>query len=82
MAKAKKTTAELVTEFANLACSAGIARAAMTRARRRAKELNLQGTTMGEVSTKRKFQAAYRKLWALADRIDWAEAVRDAGVKS
>jgi hypothetical protein len=54
----------------------------MTRARRRAKELNLQGTTMGEVSTKRKFQVAYRKLWALADRIDWAEAVRDAGVKS
>lgn len=80
MPRAEKSTAELVTEFANLACSAGIARAAMNRARRRAKELNLSGTTFGERETKRKFQAAYRKLWALADRIDWAEAVRDAGV--
>lgn len=80
MPQKRKTLDELIDDFATTALQAGMARAALTRARRYARDLGVAGITAREVSAKQKFQTLERKMWALADRIDWAEAVRDAGV--
>lgn len=48
------------------------------RARRYARDMGVSGTTAREVAAKQKFQALERKLWALADRIDWTTAAKNA----
>lgn len=73
----KKSTAEQIDQFAILAMRAGMAHSEMTRARRQARDMGVAGTTAREITTKRKFQDAQRKLWALSDRIDWVEAARE-----
>jgi len=78
MSKPKPTPLDMAAQFATLAWEAGLARKAMTTARRQARDRGVAGTTAREVVTKRKFQDAQRKLWALADRIDWATAMQEA----
>ena len=67
MAK-RKTLDELIDDFATTSLQAGMARAALTRARRYARDMGVAGTTAREVAAKQKFQALERKLWALADQ--------------
>jgi hypothetical protein len=55
-----------------------MARAAMTQARRDARDKGATGTTAREVATKAKFKTLEHKLWALSDRIDWATAIKQA----
>lgn len=78
MPQKRKTLDELIDDFATTALRAGIARAALTRARRHARDMGVSGTTGAEAAAKQKFQALERKLWALADRIDWTTAVKNA----
>lgn len=73
-----KTSDEQIDDFARIALQAGMARAAMTKARRDARDKGAAGTTAREVATKAKFKALERKLWALSDRIDWATAIKQA----
>lgn len=78
MPQKRKTLDELIDDFATTALRAGIARAALTRARRYARDMGVSGNTAREVAAKQRFQALERKMWALADRIDWATAAKNA----
>ena len=78
MPRKRKTLDELIDDFATTSLRAGMARAALTRARRYARDMGVSGTTAREVAAKQKFQALERKLWALADRIDWTTAAKNA----
>ena len=78
MPQKRKTLDELIDDFATTALQAGMARAALTRARRHARDMGVAGTTAREVAAKQKFQTLERKMWALADRIDWATAAKNA----
>lgn len=81
MPRKRKTLDELIDDFATTSLQAGMARAALTRARRHARDMGVAGTTAREVAAKQKFQTLERKMWALADRIDWATAAKNAEPK-
>lgn len=83
MPQKRKTLDELIDDFATTALQAGMARSALTRARREARDNNcFFGRTAAEVATKQKLQTLERKMWALADRIDWATAAKNAEPKT